>query len=117
MKSTPSLPTVSGPLPPTLCLMSIDPTENRYRFYRLSHQRTLWGEEVLVQTWGRLGTDGRSQLQFLEDAEQVQTAMAKLLRRRLQHGYHVTETSSASAEVAQRCDCAQTLPHSREWPT
>ena len=85
------LPDVAGSLPGRLCLVSIDPSENRYRFYRLSQQRTLWGEDVLVQTWGRLGTDGQSQLHFLGDAEQVQTAMAKLLRRRLQHGYQVVE--------------------------
>jgi predicted DNA-binding WGR domain protein len=91
MTETASVPVMSGPFPGTLCLLSIDPSENRYRFYRISHQRTLWGEDVLVQTWGRLGTDGQSQLHFLEVGEQVQTAMTKLLRRRLQHGYQVVE--------------------------
>jgi predicted DNA-binding WGR domain protein len=78
-------------LPPTLCLVSINPTKNRYRFYRMTHQHTLWNEDVLVQTWGRMGTEGRSRLCFLEDADQAQALMAKLLRRRLQHGYAVTE--------------------------
>jgi predicted DNA-binding WGR domain protein len=90
MKTPPSLTpflTVFGSLPATLCLVSVDPAKNRYRFYRISHQRTLWDEEVLVQTWGRIGTDGRSRLCFLEAGEQVETAVAKLLRRRLQHGY------------------------------
>ncbi len=89
---------LSDSLPTTLCLISINPSENRYRFYRISHQRTLWGEDVLVQTWGRLGTDGQSQLLFLDGGEQVRTAMAKLLRRRLQHGYQVTESCLAHEE-------------------
>jgi len=90
MTDTAFLPAVSGSLPPTLCLVSIDPKKNRYRFYRISHQRTLWDEDVLVQTWGRLGTEGRSRLCFLDDAAQAHTMMAKLLHRRSLHGYRMT---------------------------
>lgn len=77
-----------GPLPATLCLLSIDPDKNRFRFYRISQQRTLWDEDVLVQTWGRLGTDGRSRVCFLDDGELAQAVITKQLRRRLQHGYN-----------------------------
>jgi predicted DNA-binding WGR domain protein len=98
MRSTPFMPAVAGSLPTALCLISIDPAENRYRFYRISHQRTLWGEDVLIQTWGRLGTDGCSRLRYLDAAEQAQAVMATLLRRRLQHGYHVTASCLADEE-------------------
>jgi len=84
------MPAHSGPFPTTLCLVSIDPNQNRWRFYRISHQRTLWDEDVLVQTWGRLGTDGCSRLCFLQAGEDVQTVVAKLLRQRFQHGYRLT---------------------------
>ena len=80
-------------------LVSIDSLRNRYRFYRMRHQRTLWGEDVLVQTWGRQGTDGRTRVQFLEDREHVRTAMAKLLRRRLQHGYEIVTTTGSTIWV------------------
>ena len=79
LRQTGLVPLSFGLLPTTLCLVSIDPAKNRYRYYRLSHQRTLWDEDVLVQSWGPLGTDGHSRLCFLDDAEQAQTMMAKLL--------------------------------------
>jgi predicted DNA-binding WGR domain protein len=90
-----------GLLPATHCLVSIDPAKNRHRFYRISRQRTLWDEDVLVQTWGRIGTDGRSRVCFLEDGEPAQIAMAKLLRRRLQHGYQVMNTTALYTEVGR----------------
>jgi len=90
MRTAPT-PLVPDSLPTTLCLVSIDASENRYRFYRISHQRTLWNEDVLVQTWGRLGTDGCSRLCFLQADDDVPTVMAKLLRRRFQHGYRVLD--------------------------
>jgi len=49
-----------------------------------------------VQTWGRQGTDGRTLVQFLEGREQVQTEMAQLLRRRLQHGYEIVTTTASA---------------------
>jgi predicted DNA-binding WGR domain protein len=106
MKDTSSVPAISGSLPATLCLVSIDPATNRYRFYRISHQRTLWDEDVLVQTWGRLGTDGCSRLRYLEAAEQAQAVMATLLRRRLQHGFHVTEPCLVDEETGLRISAA-----------
>jgi predicted DNA-binding WGR domain protein len=100
------IPAAFGPLPTTLCLVSINPAKNRYRYYRLSHQRTLWDEDVLVQTWGRLGTDGRSRLCYLDAPEQVQREMTKLLRRRLQHGYQVTEPCPVDEEPEPRASAA-----------
>jgi predicted DNA-binding WGR domain protein len=89
MTQTPTEATAfaAATLPTTLCLLSIDAAKNRYWFYRINRQRTLWDEDVLVQTWGRIGTHGRSRVCFLGDRELAQTAMTKLLRRQLQHGY------------------------------
>jgi len=101
MRTAPT-PLVPDSLPTTLCLVSIDPAKNRYRFYRINHQRTLWDEDVLVQTWGRLGTDGRARLCFLETTEQSQAMMAKLLRRRLQHGYYLAAMTPDDAVAQQR---------------
>jgi hypothetical protein len=89
MPGTTPLPIVADSLPTTFCLLSIDPSENRYCFSRLIHQRRLWNEAVLAQTRGRLGTEGRSRLCFRETTEQA--LMGKRLRRRLQLGVAVLE--------------------------
>jgi len=96
-----------------LYLVSIDSLKNRYRFYRMRHQRTLWSEDVLVQTWGRQGTDGRTRVQFLEGREHVQTEMAKLLRRRLQPRL----PGAVHSLVARALPLASvTEPESASWP-
>jgi len=87
-------------LPLAGCLTSVDSSRNRYRIYRLMWQPTLWGEDVLVQTWGRLGTDGRSRICFLTDAQQAQTAMTELVRRRFLHGYAIPEPALLRAQRA-----------------
>lgn len=52
-------------------LESIDPSRNRARFYALAWQPTLWGEEALRCTWGRLGTLGRSHVTVYADETQA----------------------------------------------
>lgn len=37
-----------------LRLLSVDPVRNRYRFYTLTCERTLWSEWVIRCTWGRI---------------------------------------------------------------
>ena len=81
--------------PAALYLVSVDPLKNRYRFYRMHHQRTLWGEDVLVQTWGRLGTNGRTRVHFVGESAELKTQLVKLVRRRVQHGYQVIPTQRA----------------------
>ncbi|PTD94918.1 hypothetical protein C9439_00035, partial [archaeon SCG-AAA382B04] len=34
---------------------SVKPEENRFRFYSISLGKDLWGDEVLVKRWGRIG--------------------------------------------------------------
>ena len=70
--------------------ISQDAAKNRQRFYLLSWQPTLEGDIALVGTWGRLGTLGRSRTLFYPERAQVQEQLVQLIRRRLQHGYHVT---------------------------
>ena len=70
-------------------LISVDPTANRFRAYTLSWQPTLWGDYVLVQTWGRVGSPGRTRTTCYASRTAAQGAIARLLRRRLRHGYRV----------------------------
>ncbi len=71
--------------------VSCDPAQNRQRFYLLSWQRSLDGESVLMCTWGRLGTLGRSRIIHFPESSSVGTSLQRLIKRRLQRGYHVIE--------------------------
>ena len=68
---------------------SIDPANNRARFYTLHWQRSLWQEEALVQRWGRIGTAGRHRVTFYAGQEQAQELITRVIQHRLQRGYHI----------------------------
>jgi predicted DNA-binding WGR domain protein len=70
--------------------VSCDPAKNRNRFYHLSWQRILDGSAALVCTWGRIGTRGRSRVVCYTERTNARDAIARIIRRRLQRGYHVT---------------------------
>ncbi len=72
-------------------LVSRDPTNNRERFYVLSWQGTLQGGIALLCRWGRLGTQGRSLTIVYSEQDQVQEKILRLIKRRLQRGYQITE--------------------------
>ena len=64
-----------------------DPACNMARFYRLSIERTLFGDVALVRDWGRIGTDGRRvSLPFPDEAEAVVEFLA-VARSKLRRGY------------------------------
>jgi predicted DNA-binding WGR domain protein len=72
-------------------LESVNAEKNRRRFYILSWQPALFDGWALVLVWGRQGTPGRMQMQPFMDREQAEIVIARLLRRRLQHGYMVAD--------------------------
>ena len=85
------------PLESDLCfrryvrLESIDPERNRFRFFLLRWQPTLWNGPALVRTWGRVGAAGRSRVVEVPDGSDPQETVRRVLRRRLRHGYRVVE--------------------------
>jgi predicted DNA-binding WGR domain protein len=74
-----------------LRLVSIDDSRNRARFYVLQWQPTLWDGVALVRVWGRIGSRGRAQVLRCADTPEVDDIVARLVRRRLQHGYQVVD--------------------------
>ncbi len=70
-------------------LVSHDPATNRRRYYLLSWQPSLDGSIVLVCTWGRLQTLGRSRVLCTADQPNAQDIVARIIRRRLHRGYRV----------------------------
>src|SRR3712207_6628208 len=92
-----SLPTLAGEMTETLAgfrayirFESVDPAENRRRFYDLTWQPTLFGEGALVRTWGRQGQPGTTRATFYPDRTCADAEIRQVVRRRLQHGYRVS---------------------------
>ncbi len=93
------------PLPPLACEMaellasfqayvrfeSVDPEQDRHRFYDLSWQPTLFGDGALVRTWGRQGQPGTTRATFYPDRTCAEAEVRQVVRRRLQHGYRVLD--------------------------
>ena len=75
----------------TIRLRCLDPATNRNRISTLTWQRDLWGALTLVQRWGRWPRPGHSLVMPYPDRQSAQNAIARLLRRRLQHGSTVLE--------------------------
>jgi predicted DNA-binding WGR domain protein len=75
----------------SLRFASVEPAKNRARFYTLHWQRSLWQEEALVQSWGRIGTPGRRQVTFYAERVQAQETIMRVIQHRLQHGYYIVE--------------------------
>jgi predicted DNA-binding WGR domain protein len=71
--------------------VSVDPARNRYRFYSLTWQPSLWGGGALIRTWGRIGTKGRTLETFHEDRGSTRALVEQIVKRRLQRGYQVVD--------------------------
>ena len=70
-------------------LVSRDPATNRNRFYLLTKQPVFGGDLVIVCRWGRWGTFGRSHMLCSVTQQNTPAIVARILRRRMQRGYHV----------------------------
>jgi predicted DNA-binding WGR domain protein len=71
--------------------VSIEPEKNRFRFYVMSWQPGLWGDDALIVQWGRIGTEGRELPSFYKGRAAAQPVIDRAVRRRLQRGYRVLE--------------------------
>ncbi len=72
-------------------LVSIDPAENRYRFYRLQWHPTLWDDRALLCIWGRIGTFGNVRVLHGTHTSNAVAEAERLLRLRLRHGYQLVD--------------------------
>lgn len=64
-----------------------DPARNMKRFYRLSIERDLFGEILLIREWGRIGRQGRRKTEPHADADIARQAATRLARIKRQRGY------------------------------
>jgi predicted DNA-binding WGR domain protein len=69
-------------------LRLIEPAQNRYRVYRLTECRTLFGELCLRVVWGRIGHRRHRERSEVFATGEARTARRDaLLLRRERHGY------------------------------
>jgi len=81
-------------------LHSIDPAKNRFRFFVIE----LWAPPVgtgaaLRKRWGRIGTQGRSEVLYFDGVEGARHYADVLLRRRIRRGY--VEVQSAAWQLLE----------------
>jgi len=68
---------------------SVRPEENRFRFYSLSLGEDLWGEEVLVKRWGRIGGRKRENYIWPESHRELMDKIDEIKEQRSKHGYRL----------------------------
>ncbi len=68
---------------------SVDPAQQRFRFYEFRWQTTLWGGVALVRVWGRLGTPGHARVCEYPDRAAAAPDVERAVRRRLRRGYRL----------------------------
>lgn len=73
--------------PTDLHLHSIEPMQNRRRFYALSVQRTLFGEWELVREWGRIGRGGCCRRDPYPTGGEALDALIELARHKQRRGF------------------------------
>ena len=67
-------------------LTSIDPARNRFRYYEIHFEATLFGVEVTV-VWGRIRHTRRRRVLVFDHEEEAARVIQRLLKRRRYHGY------------------------------
>lgn len=77
---------VSG-APAALELRHIDPARRRFRRYRMTECRTLFGEPCLLVEWGRIGRPPRLRSETFSSPSALAERRTELLARRRRHGY------------------------------
>lgn len=68
------------------------PEQNRYRVYRLTLTQDLFGNWALIRSWGRMGKTQRVQVSCFPRREDARKLADAIVRRRLRHGYGVTNS-------------------------
>jgi predicted DNA-binding WGR domain protein len=73
--------------PDSARLARVRPELNEWRFYTMEVWPDLFGGATLMRQWGRIGTEGRRQLDQYPDAGAAANALAAIVRKRRKRGY------------------------------
>ena len=87
--------TDSTSVPQTIRLESIDPEENRARFYALYVTKTLWNTWALLRRWGRIGQEARGvRMDECATEEEALQRAAETIDLRMRHKYIVKSSNT-----------------------
>ena len=78
-------------------LYSLEPDDNRFRFFVIEQREAPEGRVALVRRWGRVGTQGQLAVDATGAPDAIAQAHEALLARRLKRGYRVIEDGDATS--------------------
>ncbi|MCC6874263.1 MAG: WGR domain-containing protein [Sandaracinaceae bacterium] len=78
-------------------LYSLEPDDNRFRFFVIEQREAPEGRVALVRRWGRVGTQGQLAVDATGAPDTIAQAHEALLARRLKRGYRVVEDGDATS--------------------
>ena len=70
---------------------SVKPEENRFRFYSIYLGEDLWGEEVLVKRWGRIGGQKRENYIWPDSHRELVDLIDSIKEKRKEHDYELKQ--------------------------
>ncbi len=76
-----------SPIRHHLVLHRRKPEQGVARFYALIIERDLFGRVVLVRNWGRIGTNGREQVEEFASEIEAGQALEAIARAKWRRGY------------------------------
>lgn len=67
----------------------VDTEKGQYRFYTAVIQQDLWGQWLVIKSWGRIGQrPSRIVTEIAHDSDHADSILSGVSKVRLQHGYH-----------------------------
>ncbi|MBZ0117980.1 MAG: WGR domain-containing protein [Sandaracinaceae bacterium] len=82
-------------------LHSLEPEDNRFRFFVIEQRPEPEGRVALVRRWGRLGAQTRMAVATVDTPDAIAQAHETLLARRLLRGYRIVEDGAPSAPSSE----------------
>lgn len=84
-----------------LTWQSIDPAQNRYRYFVLRVDEDLWGNPCVVRRWGRIGAESlRERYVWPASEAALERWVRHIGRAREYNGYQLVDDGSSSPSAA-----------------
>ena len=85
-----------------IVLRRIRPDQNERRFYALAVTADLFGNIVLLRSWGRIGTEGKQRGDLHPDYSSAASTLERLASRKRRRGYLDCDFRSGIGPTAAR---------------
>ena len=68
---------------------SVDPDQNRYRYYAVTVEEDIWGDPCLILSWGRFNSHPRKKFIWPKDEGELERLIDKAFELREKHRYRL----------------------------